>query len=88
MKDSLARFQKDMTTIHVLDILDPRKADQQKRNQELAIERLSTIAKYYKVPMKKSNLAPPLNSALRKFIINKEGFIQTIPQLYNSINSI
>lgn len=54
-------------------------------HSNLAKEHLKTLAKKYHVKIKKQNITYSTKDAFRDFILNGNGFIETINKLYNSL---
>ena len=72
---------KSLVIIHCLDFLEIKV----KEDKIEAIKHLKEFAKFYNIPLKRKLIKPDLKKSLRKFILNHEGYIETIPNLYNSL---
>lgn len=83
MKESAAHGIKSRIIVHVLDFLDTKEPEHKKK----ALEELSEYAKFYRVPLRRQVVSLDLKKTLRKFILNREGYITTLPNLYNSLNN-
>ena len=81
MKDSAARQTKSIIIVILMEYLE----DNERAKVKLAIEELSKYAKFYKIPLRKKAVAPNVKKHLKEFILNNEGYITTIANLYNSL---
>ena len=81
MKTSAARQLKSEIIVNLLDFLEYN--DNEKKKE--AIEKLHEFAKFYKIPLRRKAIASDNKKYLKKFILNLEGYIETIPNLYNSL---
>jgi hypothetical protein len=80
MKQSKADLIKSYLIIECLDFIDTKDSI----HKEKAIGLLKELASYYNISLSKKNRAS-LKIALRKFIINNEGYITTLCGLYSSL---
>jgi hypothetical protein len=74
---------KSQIIIHVLDFIEHGEKEYRKQ----ATEKIHEFAKFYTVPLKRKAMNPEIKEHLRKFILNIEGYMTTIPNLYNSLNN-
>lgn len=81
MKPSLAARIKSKVIVDTLDYLDTQ--DPSKRMS--ALDNLAIYAKHYGVALRKRQITPNIKRDLKSFILNNEGYIATIPPLYNSL---
>ena len=81
MKLNKAYSIKNNIIVNILNFIDTG----QDKYSEKASEGLSILAKSYGVSLRRQERKQPIKPALIKFILNKEGYIETIPPLYNSI---
>ena len=82
-KQSAMNNLKSEIIVHVLDYID----DNNFQEKGKAIGELNKFAKFYTVSIKKEFLTPNNKKYLKKFILNKEGYIVTISNLFNSLNN-
>lgn len=69
--------------INVLDYIEHNKQEDRKE----ALEKLSEFSKFYNVPLRRKALIPELKLHLRQFILNHDGYNNTIVNLYNSLQN-
>ena len=67
--------------IYVLDYLEFKKSE----DIEQAIEYLTKFAAIYNIPLKKVELKYDLKISLREFITSEDGYLITIPKLFNAL---
>lgn len=46
---------------------------------------IQQLAEFYRVPIKPKNVRVPFPVAFKAFLLNKTGYVETLPALYNSI---
>lgn len=64
-----------------MEVIDT-KDDYQKQQ---AIEKLTDYAKFYQVSLRRKPGRFDLKTVLKKWILNREGYNETIPNLYNAL---
>jgi Mor family transcriptional regulator len=84
MKDSLKHHLKSVIIVAILDLIDSDNSDKKKE----VIEKLSEYAKEFKIPLRRKATVSNVKKHLREFILNREGYIVTIPNLFNSLTNI
>ena len=85
MKNKIKYFQvvKENTIVCVLDFLDIKNP----KYKDKAINLLIEFAKHYNIPLKRKDGIPKIKIHLRQFILNDEGYMITISNLYNSLKN-
>jgi GTP cyclohydrolase FolE2 len=72
---------KDEIILTVFDFIETKQNQFAIKAKEL----LEMFAKEYHVPIKKTVKKPDLKQAVRAFIDNGKGYVETIPNLYNAL---
>lgn len=67
--------------VHCLDYIDNNSEEDRKQ----AIQKLTDYAKFYRISVRKKVGRTNIRVNLRKFILNKQGYIETISPLYNGL---
>ena len=80
---SLKNHLKYEIIVHVLDYIESK--GEAKEHKLKAIPKLKELAKIYHIQIRRKNSITPVKNTLRKFILNKEGYSETIPNLTNSL---
>lgn len=78
---NLAEHNKSKVIFHCLQYLDTFDAG----HLEQAIENLRPFASFYSVPLNNNRTKPDLKKSLHRFILNEQGYNDTITRLYNSL---
>lgn len=81
-KPSKVKQIKAEIIVHVLDFIDEGKAQEKLQ----AIEKLKEYAKFYSISLYRKDCTPNIKLHLRQFVLNKEGYIITVKNLFNSLN--
>lgn len=68
----------------IIYVFDYMKDKTNNRAKDAAIEHLKTLSANYKAVLKRRRI-PNLENAWREFVLNKKGFLVTIPDLYNAL---
>ena len=80
---SQAKSAKAEVIVHVLDYID----NKDEKAKKSAIEKLTAYAKFYNLSPRKNLNTPKVKQHLREFILNKKGYMNTIPNLFNSLHN-
>ena len=80
MKQMTVNATKDEIIVSVFDYIETKAPV----HSDKAVSLLSDLAKFYGIPLKKVAKID-LKRALRSFILNEQGYITTINQLYYSL---
>lgn len=70
--------------VKIIDFLDTGDMD---IRTEVAFM-LQKQAKKFHINIRRSKAPRDLNKSLRKYILNKEGYLETIPEIFNALNNI
>ena len=73
---------KDQIIVHVLNYIESKDIDE----RNIAITKLKKLATFYKVKPKRCQISGCLMDNLKNFILNGEGYKNTINKLYNSLH--
>lgn len=80
-KQSKVQATKAQIIVHCLDFIE----NNDTKEKEEAIKKLIDYAKFYRISLRKRQTISNVKLHLRKFILNKEGYFNTLNPLYNSL---
>lgn len=80
-RESKAERIKSHIIVNVLDFIDTK----QNQKKLEAISQLKEFSKFYNVPLRTMTGKPDIMKSLKEFILNRDGYNETIINLYRSL---